>query len=58
MIKNIVANKQENTKSASESATPAETPKKERKEEKWKSLPEEKQKKLYETAIQPHVMHV
>lgn len=58
LIKNIVANKQEASKPASESATPAETPKKERKEEKWKSLPEEKQKKLYESAIQPHVMHV
>jgi SET domain-containing protein len=58
LIKNIVANKQESNKPSSETATPAETPKKERKEEKWKSLPEEKQKKLYETAIQPHVMHV
>jgi SET domain-containing protein len=58
LIKNIVANKQESTKPTSESATPAETPKKERKEEKWRSLPEDKQKKLYETAIQPHVMHV
>lgn len=58
LIKNIVANKQESTKPASESATPVETPKKDHKEEKWKSLPEEKQKKLYETAIQPHVMHV
>lgn len=58
LIKNIVANKQESSKPASESATPVETPKKDRKEEKWKSLPEEKQKKLYEGAIQPHVMHV
>lgn len=58
LIKNIVATKQESNKPASESATPVETPKKERKEEKWKSLPEEKQKKLYEGAIQPHVMHV
>jgi SET domain-containing protein len=58
LIKNIVANKQESNKPSSETATPAETPKKERKEEKWKSLPEDKQKKLYETAIQPHVMHV
>jgi SET domain-containing protein len=58
LIKNIVANKQESTKPSSETATPAETPKKDRKEEKWKSLPEDKQKKLYETAIQPHVMHV
>jgi len=58
LIKNIVANKQESNKPASESATPVETPKKDRKEEKWKSLPEEKQKKLYEGAIQPHVMHV
>jgi hypothetical protein len=58
LIKNIVANKQESSKPASEAATPVETPKKDRKEEKWKSLPEEKQKKLYEGAIQPHVMHV
>lgn len=58
LIKNIVANKQEGAKPASEATTPAETPKKERKEDKWKSLPEEKQKKLYESAIQPHVMHV
>jgi SET domain-containing protein len=58
LIKNIVANKQESNKPSSEAATPAETPKKERKEEKWKSLSEDKQKKLYETAIQPHVMHV
>ena len=58
LIKNIVANKKEESKPASQSATPVDTPKKERKEEKWKLLPEDKQKKLYETAIQPHVMHV
>jgi hypothetical protein len=58
LIKNIVANKQESNKPTSAVATPVETPKKDRKEEKWKSLPEEKQKKLYEGAIQPHVMHV
>lgn len=58
LIKNIVANKKEESKPASQSATPVDTPKKERKEEKWRQLPEEKQKKLYETAIQPHVMHV
>lgn len=58
LIKNIVASKKEQPKQVSATPTPVETPKKERKEEKWRSLPEEKQKKLYETAIQPHLMHV
>lgn len=58
LIKNIVATKKEPVKPASNTATPADTPKKERKEDKWRSLPEEKQKKLYEGALQPHIMHV
>ncbi|KXT05962.1 hypothetical protein AC578_322 [Pseudocercospora eumusae] len=58
LIKNIVASKKEPTKQPSATATPVETPKKEKKEEKWRSLPEEKQKRLYESALQPHIMHV
>ncbi|KAI7522450.1 hypothetical protein KC316_g19229, partial [Hortaea werneckii] len=58
LIKNIVSSKKEASKSASETATPIETPKKERKEEKWRSMPEEKRKKMYEGTIQPHIMHV
>ncbi|KAK3672872.1 histone methyltransferase set2 [Recurvomyces mirabilis] len=57
LIKNIVSAKPE-SKVLSVAATPAETPKKERKEDKWKSLPIEKQKKMYEGALQPHIMHV
>lgn len=57
LIKNIVA-KKEPVKPVSENTTPVDTPKKERKEEKWKSLPEDKQRKLYEGALQPHIMHV
>lgn len=58
LIKNIVATKKETAKQPSASATPVETPKKERKEDKWRSLPLEKQKRLYEGALQPHIMHV
>lgn len=58
LIKNIVATKKDPAKQPSAAATPVEAPKKERKEEKWRSLPEEKQKKLYESALQPHIMHV
>ena len=58
LIKNIVAPKKEAAKPASGTATPAETPRKERKEDKWRSLPEDKQKKMYESALQPHIMHV
>ncbi|KAK4550626.1 hypothetical protein LTR36_000205 [Oleoguttula mirabilis] len=58
LIKNIVSTKKEPVKLASATATPAETPKKERKEDKWRALPEEKQKKMYEGALQPHIMHV
>lgn len=58
LIKNIVASKKETPKPASVAATPAETPKPERKEDRWRSYPEEKRRKLYESAIQPHIMHV
>jgi len=58
LIKNIVSSKKEMAKPASTSATPVETPKKERKEDKWRSMPEEKQKKMYESTLQPHIMHV
>jgi histone-lysine N-methyltransferase SETD2 len=58
LIKNIVSTKKESAKPASSSATPADTPKKDRKEDKWRSMPEDKQKKLYETTLQPHIMHV
>ena len=60
LIKNIVAAKPEQP-AAKQSATPTpvETPKKkERKEEKWRTLPEEKQRKLYENTLHPHVSHV
>ncbi|KXL50685.1 hypothetical protein M433DRAFT_391988 [Acidomyces richmondensis BFW] len=58
LIKNIVSSKKDSAKPTSTSGTPAETPKKDRKEEKWRSMPEEKQKKLYESTLQPHIMHV
>lgn len=58
LIKNIVSSKKETAKPATDSATPVETPKKERKEEKWRSLPAEKQRKMYESTLQPHIMHV
>ncbi|KAI5367715.1 putative WW domain, SET domain, Post-SET domain, AWS domain, Set2 Rpb1 interacting [Septoria linicola] len=58
LIKNIVASKQETPAKPSATPTPVETPKKERKQEKWRTLPEEKQKKLYENAIQPNILHV
>ncbi|KAF2213101.1 hypothetical protein CERZMDRAFT_39669 [Cercospora zeae-maydis SCOH1-5] len=58
LIKNIVASKQDQPAKPSATPTPVETPKKERKEEKWRKLPEEKQKKLYENALQPHILHV
>lgn len=58
LIKNIVATKKEPQKQHSAPATAVEAPKKVRKEDKWRSLPEEKQKRLYESTLQPHVMHV
>lgn len=51
LIANIVANKDASKEKASASATPVDTPKKETKEDKWRSLPEEKQKKLYEHTV-------
>ncbi|KAK3085207.1 histone methyltransferase set2, partial [Teratosphaeriaceae sp. CCFEE 6253] len=58
LIKNIVTAKPEPALQPSGTATPADAPKKERKEDKWRSLPEDKQKKMYESTIQPHIMHV
>ncbi|CAK3809516.1 Histone-lysine N-methyltransferase, H3 lysine-36 specific [Lecanosticta acicola] len=58
LIKNIVASKKEPAKQPPAAATPVEAPKTERKEDKWRSLPIEKQKKLYEGTLQPHIMHV
>ncbi|KAJ9622293.1 histone methyltransferase set2 [Taxawa tesnikishii (nom. ined.)] len=58
LIANIVANKDASKEKASASATPVDTPKKETKEDKWRSLPEEKQKKLYEHTLQPSIMYV
>ena len=58
LIKNIVSTKKEPVKPPSATGTPADTPKKDRKEDKWRSLPEEKQKKMYEATLQPHIMHV
>ena len=57
LIKNIVSSAPP-AKQLSNNATPADTPKKERREDKWRSLPEEKQKKMYESTLQPHIMHV
>ena len=53
-----IVNPAQSTRQPSSTATPAETPKKERKEEKWRSMPEEKRKKTYENTIQPHIVHV
>lgn len=59
LIKNIVAAKPEQLVKQSTTPTPVETPKKkERKQDKWRALPEEKQKKLYENTLHPHVTHV
>ena len=57
LIQNIVSAKKEPSKPAAETPT-SETPRKEGKQEKWRSLSAEKQKKLYEGALQPHIMHV
>lgn len=58
LIKNIVSTVKEPAKPSSSTPTPAETPKKKPKEEKWRSLPEDKQKKMYEATLQPHIIHV
>ncbi|KAK5172758.1 histone methyltransferase set2 [Saxophila tyrrhenica] len=57
LIASIVS-KKDTTKAPSETPTPAETPKKERKEEKWRSWPEEKQRRTYENTLHPHIKHV
>ncbi len=57
LIASIVA-KKETAKASSETPTPAETPKKERKEDKWRSWPEEKQRRTYEHTLHPHIKHV
>lgn len=51
LIANIVASKDTKKEQPSASATPTDTPKRDKKEEKWRSLPEEKQKKLYEHTV-------
>ncbi|KAK4633254.1 Histone-lysine N-methyltransferase, H3 lysine-36 specific [Fulvia fulva] len=58
LIRNIVATKKEESKQPSAAATPIDTSKKERKEDKWRTEPEEKQKRRYEITLQPHIMHV
>ncbi|KAF2772254.1 hypothetical protein EJ03DRAFT_266966 [Teratosphaeria nubilosa] len=62
LIQGIVKDQQEAKKSAiSHNATPQETPKKkekERKEDKYREMPEEKRKKRYEATISEHVVHV
>lgn len=53
LIKKIVSNVKAapTTSNASAGATPSETPKSEKKEERWRSWPIEKQKKLYENTV-------
>ncbi|GAB7365377.1 hypothetical protein MBLNU230_g6455t1 [Neophaeotheca triangularis] len=58
LIKNIVSTKSEPAKQPSASATPVETPVKQEKEPKWKSMSEDKKRKLYENTLQPHIQHV
>lgn len=58
LIKNIVSAKSKQPQPSSATGTPVEVTKKERKEDKWRALPEEKQKRLYESTLQPHIMHV
>ncbi|EME48111.1 hypothetical protein DOTSEDRAFT_167709 [Dothistroma septosporum NZE10] len=58
LIRNIVATKKEEAKQPSAAHTPIDTPKKERKEDKWRTEPEEKQKRRYENTLQPQIMHV
>jgi len=59
LIQGIV-NKKETpgTDKPSATATPTETPIKVKSDEKWRSLPEEKQKKVYENTLFPSVIHV
>ncbi|KAI0873060.1 hypothetical protein GGS24DRAFT_491002 [Hypoxylon argillaceum] len=45
-------------RSASQTPQPASTPTQDTKQEKWRSLPIEKQMKIYENTLFPHVKHV
>lgn len=56
LIKNIT--KKEPAKQPSATTTPAETPKKQSKEDKWRSWPEDQQRKTYEKTIAPHILQV
>ncbi|KIW20089.1 hypothetical protein PV08_00664 [Exophiala spinifera] len=55
IIDNIVTSREKDTKTSTP-ATPE--PTKVKKEERWKSYNEEKQKKLYENTLFPHISHV
>ncbi|KAK5940856.1 histone methyltransferase set2 [Knufia obscura] len=59
IIEGIVTEKDKDKKDGSNSTpdTP-DTEKKEHKHEKWRSLDEDKQKKLYENTLYPHISHV
>lgn len=62
LINQIVSNTKPKTSSQAEpssaSATPNETPKREKKEDKWRAWPIEKQKKLYENTVCAHIMNL
>ncbi|THX29168.1 hypothetical protein D6C97_04727 [Aureobasidium pullulans] len=59
LIQGIVNKKETpNTDKPSATATPTETPMKAKPDEKWRSLPEEKQKRVYENTLFPSVIHV
>ncbi|KAG9561834.1 hypothetical protein KCU79_g6753, partial [Aureobasidium melanogenum] len=59
LIQGIVNKKETpSTDKPSATATPTETPTKVKSDEKWRSLPEEKQKRIYENTLFPSVIHV
>ncbi|KAH0363646.1 hypothetical protein KCU65_g7234, partial [Aureobasidium melanogenum] len=59
LIQGIVNKKETpSTDKPSATATPTETPTKTKSDEKWRSLPEEKQKRIYENTLFPSVIHV
>ncbi|KAI5197684.1 hypothetical protein E4T38_07872 [Aureobasidium subglaciale] len=59
LIQGIVNKKEPpSTDKPSATATPTETPVKSKSDEKWRSLPEEKQKRVYENTLFPSVIHV
>lgn len=58
LIQNIVASKKEPIKAASEAPAASEASERQKKEDRWKTYPEDKQKKIYEGLVQPHVQHV